>query len=82
MSIVDTAQAREVGTITLPKQACDRAHVVTIAADDRTAFLVCEGDKVKTPGTLVALDLEARAVTGFVAVGLYPDGVAMLPPLP
>ncbi len=83
VSIVDTAQAKEIGTISLPGEACLNAHVVMVTPDDKLGFLVCEGDHTPSrPGTLVALDLQARTVAGYVAVGVFPDGIVSLPPVP
>src|SRR5207247_45906 len=83
VSIVDTAQAKEVATIALPGQACLNAHVVIVTPDDKLGFLVCEGDHTAArPGTLVALDLQAKSVAGYVQVGIFPDGVVPLPPAP
>jgi hypothetical protein len=57
---------------------CLNAHMLLISADDRTGYLICEGDHVG-PGTLVVLDLAAGAVRATLPVGVFPDGMAMIP---
>ena len=82
VSIIDTQTAKEKARIALPPSACLAAHAALISPDDSTAYIVCEGDRVQRRGTVVAIDLVSRAVTGSVEVGLYPDGIARLPPAP
>ncbi|MSP62662.1 MAG: YncE family protein [Myxococcales bacterium] len=82
ISIIDTVTSKETAVISLPEPVCLKAHAILVMPDDQTAYLVCEGDHVERPGTLVALDLKARAVLGHVEVGLFPDGIALLPAAP
>lgn len=83
ISIIDTAQGKEVGTpISLPEAACYQIRNTLVLDDDRTAYFTCEGDHVKRRGTLVAVDLNARTVLGWVEVGLFPDAISMMPPAP
>jgi hypothetical protein len=43
---------------------------------------VCEGDHVMRPGSIVFVNVQAFAITGFVNVGMFSDGAAWLPALP
>lgn len=69
---------REVETIALPRAHCTMAHMMIIAADTTRAHLVCEGDR-RGPGTLVWLDLARGAVLGSVPIGVFPDGLVLVP---
>jgi DNA-binding beta-propeller fold protein YncE len=66
----------------IPPTACLNVHMITIAPGGQNALIVCEGDHVTRPGTAVNLSLESGAFTGFVEVGLFPDGATWLPALP
>ncbi|HEY7953657.1 MAG: hypothetical protein ACHQ17_08110 [Polyangia bacterium] len=78
---IDTATLKTT-TLPMPDGACLNMHAIHIAPDEQSAVLVCEGDHVTMPGTVVNISLPPFAVTGFVAVGLFPDGAAWLPPAP
>jgi DNA-binding beta-propeller fold protein YncE len=64
--------------IQLTREQCLNAHMVLTTADGKTGYLVCEGDH-KGPGTFVVLDLVARKVVGHIAIGVFPDGMAVIP---
>jgi hypothetical protein len=84
ISIIDTAASIVVSTVTPPASACTAVQHLDVSDDDRTAWLVCEGDRVK-PGSLVTIDLgdlQAPAVTGFAPTGVYPNALEVLPPAP
>jgi YVTN family beta-propeller protein len=66
--------------LALPKQACLAAHALRVLSP-KTAAVVCEGDHISRKGTVVMLDLEAWTTRGFVEVGLFPDGMTLLPAL-
>ena len=66
----------------LPARACLNAHVARVLPDDDTAYVVCEGDHVQRHGSVLAFSVKAQAALGFVDVGLFPDGMAILPPAP
>jgi DNA-binding beta-propeller fold protein YncE len=81
VSIIDTATSMELAAIPTPAQACLRAHMVRVAPGGHSGWLTCEGDHVRTRGTLVTLLLDPPyGVVGYVEVGLYSDGVVLLPP--
>ena len=82
VSLVDTTSSTEIAQIDVPDTACLRAHMIALAADGERAWLSCEGDHVARRGTLVALGIAERAILGFTTVGLFPDGVVLLPPAP
>lgn len=79
VSFIDTRTSQEVGAIDLPPATCLKAHMVRVSADGNFGWVSCEGDHVSRRGTLVTLDLQARAVIGFVEVGLYADGIVRVP---
>ncbi len=63
-------------TLTFDRADCILPHVVHPSSDGRTLYLVCEGDRV-TPGTLVVIDAARHTVTSVVALGLFPDDLAI-----
>ena len=77
---VNAGQPRLEGTpISLDRATCQNAHMLTLSGDGNTGFLVCEGDHVG-PGTFTFLDLRTPAVTSSTALGVFPDGLALIPP--
>jgi YVTN family beta-propeller protein len=66
------------GTISLAPSDCLNAHMMLLSEDDRVGYLVCEGNHVG-PGTLVFLDLEIGTVIGSVPIGIFPDGLTLVP---
>jgi hypothetical protein len=77
---VVTGQPRVEGTaIALDRATCLNAHMLTLSADGASGFLVCEGDHVG-PGTFTFLDLRAPAVTSSTPLGVFPDGLVLIPP--
>jgi len=52
--------------------------MLALSGDERTAWGVCEGDHVG-PGSLVTVDLVAGAPTGSTPLGVFPDGLVMVP---
>ena len=54
---------------------CSARITTSAMPGDKTAYVVCEGDHVTKPGTLVAIDLQAQTFDD-VQVGLYPDGIS------
>ena len=67
-------------TLDLDPLQCLNAHMMLIDAIGARAQLICEGDH-RGPGTVVWLDLAASAVLGAVPVGVFPDGLVLVPPL-
>jgi DNA-binding beta-propeller fold protein YncE len=68
--------------VPLPPNGCRNAHAFVIAPDGINAVVVCEGDHVKIPGTIVYFTTTPFALTNSVEVGMFPDGAAWLPPAP
>jgi DNA-binding beta-propeller fold protein YncE len=66
----------------VPHEACLNAHMLQWNPDQTGMVLVCEGDHVLQAGTAVWLTPNPLVVTGYVTIGLFPDGAAWLPPLP
>lgn len=80
ISVIDTATLAAT-TLPMPMGSCLNMHALKMAPDEKSMVLVCEGDHVTKPGTVVTISLEPLSVTGFVEVGLFPDGAAWLPPV-
>ncbi len=68
-------------TLPLPSSACLNAHMLRIHDDGRFAELICEGNH-SGPGSLVFLDLDQRSVLGTLPLGVFPDGMALVPQRP
>jgi DNA-binding beta-propeller fold protein YncE len=80
--IIDTLAGKIAAAVPLPPAACLNARNVEVSDDDRIAWVVCEGDHTARRGSVVAIDVPARAVLGYVEVGLFPDAVTLAPPAP
>jgi hypothetical protein len=68
----------DMGAFELTMRDCMSPHMAVVSADGRRAHLVCEGDH-SGPGSVVWLDLAAIKVIGSVPVGVFPDGLALVP---
>lgn len=62
----------------LPAQACLNAHAFVMGKD---GVVVCEGDHVTRPGSIVWINSAAFAIIGFVEVGMFSDVATWLPAL-
>ena len=65
----------------LPPSACVNAHAFVLGPDHINGVLVCEGDHVMIPGSVVFVNVQAFAITGSVQTLMFSDGAAWLPPL-
>jgi YVTN family beta-propeller protein len=65
--------------IDLPRADCINAHMLEISGDGLRGWLICEGDHVG-PGTFVTLDLTGASPPFSTPVGVFPDGLALVPP--
>jgi YVTN family beta-propeller protein len=72
LATIDPSQDRVVGMVDLP--GCQGAHGLAIDADQRRAFVACEGN-----AKLVALDLQTMQVVFSGDVGKNPDVLALDP---
>ncbi len=83
VTIIDVAT---LATKTLPPPAgsCVNMHVLKLAPDGNSGVLICEGVHGVSDGTALMLAIEpgTAAFTGFVTIGMFPDGAAWLPPAP
>jgi hypothetical protein len=68
----------EATPIALDRATCLNAHMLTLSADGNTGYLVCEGDH-SGPGTFTFLDLRTPAVTASTPLGVFPDGLVLIP---
>jgi DNA-binding beta-propeller fold protein YncE len=78
MTAIDT-QTLATKTLPLPSEACLNAHAFVLGPDGVNGVVVCEGDHVKRPGSVVFVNVAAFAITGYVNVGMFSDGAAWLP---
>ena len=67
-----------VGQIQFTRADCFNAHILNISADGKIGYLVCEGDHVG-PGSFAFLDLQALTTLSSVPLGVFPDGMALVP---
>jgi len=81
MTAIDT-QTLQTRILPLPSEACLNAHAFVLGPDGINGVLVCEGDHVKRPGSIVWINVAAFAIQGFANVGMFSDGAAWLPALP
>ena len=65
----------------LPPEACVNAHAFVLGPDGVNGIVVCEGDHVKIPGSVVYVNVSAFAITGYVNTLMFSDGAAWLPPM-
>jgi DNA-binding beta-propeller fold protein YncE len=67
-------------TLALPPSACLNVHALVLTPDEKSAVVVCEGDHLMRPGTILTLSIDGFFIVGSVPVGMFPDGAAWLPP--
>ena len=77
---IDTATLAK-RDLLLPTEACLNAHEFVLGPDNVNGIVVCEGDHVIRPGSIVFINVETFSVTGYVNIGMFADGAAWLPPL-
>jgi hypothetical protein len=64
--------------IALEPDRCYQPHMMLVSDDGRRGHLVCEGDHIG-PGDFLWLDLEQGSVLGSVPIGIFADGLALIP---
>jgi DNA-binding beta-propeller fold protein YncE len=62
--------------VPLSPDVCQAPHTTLFVDDDRALVVVCEGNK-RDPGAVVVLDVATGTVRGRVAVGTFPDDLAL-----
>jgi hypothetical protein len=72
---------RRIASLPFERNQCLNAHMLLVEADGHRAQLVCEGDH-RGPGSFVWLDLAGASVLDAVPVGVFPDGLALVPATP
>jgi DNA-binding beta-propeller fold protein YncE len=80
LTAIDTASLAT-NTLPFPPQVCRNAHAIRLAPGGQSAIVICEGDHLG-PGTAVNVTFVPFVVTGYVQVGVFPDGAVWLPPAP
>lgn len=78
---IDT-KLRTMRHLQLPKAQCSKAHALRVTPAGDEAFVVCEGNHVTEPGTLLRLNLARFALVDTLKLGLFPDGLTPLPVAP
>jgi hypothetical protein len=70
----------ELSMLPLDRRQCHLAHAIIIPDGGKRGHMVCEGDHTG-PGSYLAVDVEpgAMAVTAAVPIGVFPDGLALVP---
>jgi len=66
-------------TSLLDTEACRNVHIATLSPDERSLYVLCEGDHPRSPGTLLDLDPNTLEMRRFVEVGMFPDDIAIVP---
>jgi hypothetical protein len=74
------AKAVEVDAIALRTSECVAPHMMLVTPDALRGHLICEGDH-RGPGQFVWLDLPGATVLGSRPIGVFPDGLALVPPV-
>ncbi len=64
--------------LTMPASDCQNPHQIVLSADEKTGYVLCEGDHVH-PGQFVTLDLTTHAVVCSQAIGIYPIEMDLMP---
>ncbi len=75
---IDAATGDLSASLVFDRADCILPHVVQSTSDGKRLLVVCEGDRV-SPGTLVVVDPDTRAVTDVVPLGRFPDDLALRP---
>ena len=52
--------------------------MLNLSADGNMGYLVCEGDHAG-PGSFVFVDLQSNSVVSSSALGVFPDGMTLVP---
>ncbi len=68
----------ETGQIAFTQADCFNAHILNLSADGKNGYLVCEGDHIG-PGSFAFLDLQAMTTISSAPLGVFPDGMALVP---
>jgi YVTN family beta-propeller protein len=76
---IDPATSMVLRDLDLEPAGCVNAHLVTLSPDERSLWIVCEGDQVRTPGTLEVLARDTFEESAEVKLGLYPDDLTICP---
>jgi DNA-binding beta-propeller fold protein YncE len=79
VTLVDAAAHEVIATHLVPPAMCVKPHAVVYDDSETRLLVVCEGDHVN-PGSLAVLDRVTGAVLQHLAVGTYPDDIAIIRP--
>lgn len=78
ISVIEPSTGNILRDLPLPRAQCTNVHQVVALSSTRLA-VVCEGDKISGPGSLLILDTSG-AVISATQVGVYPDWVGVIRP--
>ncbi|HEY0840575.1 MAG TPA: hypothetical protein VGD74_10355, partial [Vulgatibacter sp.] len=76
---IDPSSAVVEEELDLSPLGCENAHTAVVSPDESTLWIVCEGDRLVEPGTLLRLERATLAPTGHLTLGLFPDDVVYVP---
>ena len=65
----------------LPTTSCLNAHVAKVLPQSPLLTVICEGDHQAIKGTALSIDTAAWMIRSVVPLGLFSDGVTLLPAL-
>lgn len=65
----------------LPAGSCLNAHVAKVLPQSPVLTVICEGDHQAIKGTALSIDTAAWKIRSVVPLGLFSDGVTLLPAL-
>ncbi len=77
ISVIEPSTGNILRTLPLPRAQCTNVHQVLALSAQRLA-VVCEGNQLSTPGSLLIVDAVSGAVQSATPVGLYPDWVGII----
>lgn len=77
-SVPQSQPASLVGQLPFSRSDCLNAHMLIGGQDNRSGYLICEGDHTG-PGTLVFVDLVSLSFVSSIRLGVFTDGIAWVP---
>jgi DNA-binding beta-propeller fold protein YncE len=78
ITVFDGLTRTIVGDHALPATSCVNPHQVVLSADEKTAYVLCEGDH-SSDGQYAIVDLATWTVTASTLIGIYPVEMDILP---
>ncbi|MBL8953645.1 MAG: hypothetical protein JNK82_22915 [Myxococcaceae bacterium] len=79
ISVIEAATGLVSRVLSLPRTQCTNVHQVRVLPNNRLA-VVCEGNRVTAPGSVLIVDATSGAVQSATEVGIFPDWVGVISP--